>query len=319
VGGNVAVMSDAVEPLSELLLRRDAVETGWSDGELSRLVRAGALTRLRRGAYVDSVLPAEPAALHRLLIRATTSGLHRPAVVSHQSAAVLHGLPLWDVPLDRVHITRRPRAWNDSSAVLCSHVARLRDDEIVEVDGLRVTDPVRTALDLARSLPHEAAVVALDAALHLGVLSHEVLRGRLFDIAGTPGSRSAARAVTAADGRSDSVGESRSRVILHRWKLPPSDLQFEIRSEDGTLVARSDFAWEADRLVGEFDGRIKYGRLLRPGQDAGDAVFAEKRREDAIRDEDWGVVRWVWGDLRRPDQLAGRVRRARERSRSRSR
>ncbi len=42
--------------------------------------------------------------------------------------------------------------------------------------------------------------------------------------------------------------------------------------------------------MGEFDGRIKYGRLLRPGQEAGDAVFEEKRREDAIRDEGWKVV-----------------------------
>ena len=308
-------MTDAVEPLSELLLRRDAVATGWSDGELSRLVRAGELSRLRRGAYVDSVLPAEPAALHRLLVRATMAGLRRPAVVSHQSAAVLHGLPLWDVPLDRVHVTRRPRAWNDSSAVLCCHVAQLRDDEVVEMDGLQVTDPVRTALDLARSLPLEAAVVALDAALHLGALSHELLRGRLFDIAGTPGSRTAARAVTAADGRSESVGESRSRVILYRWKLPPSDLQFEIRSPSGVLVARSDFVWEADRLVGEFDGRIKYGRLLRPDQDAGDAVFAEKRREDAVRDENWGVVRWVWADLEVPHRFAARVRRGLERRR----
>ena len=58
--------------------------------------------------------------------------------------------------------------------------------------------------------------------------------------------------------------------------------------------------------MGEFDGRIKYGRLLRPGQQAGDAVFEEKRREDAIRDEDWGVVRWVWSELRRPDRVAAR-------------
>jgi hypothetical protein len=99
-------------------------------------------------------------------------------------------------------------------------------------------------------------------------------------------------------------------VILHRWKLAPSALQLEIRAQDGALVARSDFAWEAERLVGEFDGRIKYGRLLRPGQDPGDAVFEEKRREDAIRDEDWGVVRWV-GPTAAPDRLAARVRGAR--------
>lgn len=290
------------------------LDAGWSDAELDRLIRAGELARLRRGAYVDSVLPITAADRHRLLIRATLAGLRRSAVVSHQSAAVLLGLPLWDVALDRVHVTRTPPAWTDRSGVLCGHVARLRDDEIIEMDGVLVTDPVRTALDLARSLRHEAAVVVLDAALHQGLLTHDVLRTRLFDLAGTPGSRSAARAVQAADGRSESVGESRSRVILTRWKLAPSSLQFEIRSHLGAVIGRTDFAWEEHGLVGEFDGRVKYGRLLRPGQEPGDAVFEEKRREDAIRDEGWGVVRWVWADLARPDRFATRVRRARERA-----
>jgi hypothetical protein len=66
-------------------------------------------------------------------------------------------------------------------------------------------------------------------------------------------------------------------------------------------------------VVGEFDGRVKYGRLLRPGQGPGDAVFEEKRREDAIRDEGWGVVRWTWGDLVVPERLDQRVRRALQR------
>ena len=110
-------------PEFPLHLRRDAVRrrlvattnsAGWS--------AAGELDRLRRGAYVLGTLPADAAASHRLLVRATLAGLRRPAVVSHQSAAVLHGLPLWDVPLDRVHVTRRPRAWNDVSGVL--HVPR---------------------------------------------------------------------------------------------------------------------------------------------------------------------------------------------------
>jgi hypothetical protein len=302
-------MPESFEPVPELHLRRDAVLDGWSDDELNRLVRNGELGRLRRGAYVNGLLPLDPAARHRLLIRATMPGLRRPAVVSHQSAAVVLGLPLWDVPLDRVHVTRRPPGWNDTGRVLCCHVARLRDDEVIDIEGLQVTGPVRTALDLARSLPHEAAVVVLDAALRLGLVDHEVLRARLFDIAGVPGSRSAARAVRFADGRSESVGESRSRVILHRWKLGPSALQFEIRSPDGALIGRTDVAWERQRLVGEFDGRIKYGRLLQPGQDAGDAVFREKRREDAIREEGWGVIRWTWSDLHRPDRLAARVRR----------
>ena len=69
-------------------------------------------------------------------------------------------------------------------------------------------------------------------------------------------------------------------------------------------------------MIGEFDGKVKYGRLLRPGQDPGDAVFDEKRREDAIRDEDWGVTRWTWSELV-PGVLGPRVFRALERGRRR--
>ena len=104
-------------------------------------------------------------------------------------------------------------------------------------------------------------------------------------------------------------------MVLHRWGVGPSSLQFEVRGEGGLLVARTDFAWEEHGLLGEFDGRVKYGRLLRPGQQPGDAVFEEKRREDAVREEGWGVTRWVWTDLAAGHVLAARVRRAQQRIR----
>jgi hypothetical protein len=248
-------------------------------------------------------------ARHALLVAATLADVRREAVVSHQSAAVLLGFPLWGVRLDRVHVTRRPPAYSQTTGVLRCHVARLRDDELTVVDGLAVTDATRTALDLARSLPFEAAVVVLDAALHARLLSRNSLEQRLPDIAGTRGSRRAARAVRFADGRSESVGESRSRVLLHELGLPPSAIQYRVTTPAGDVVGRTDFAWEEPGVVGEFDGRVKYGRLLRAGQDPGDAVFEEKRREDAIRDEGWGMVRWTWGDLSARERLGERVRR----------
>jgi hypothetical protein len=298
-----------------LLLRRDALEEGFSDDELARLTRSSDWTHLRRGAYLDGEAPGSAAARHRLLVTATLGQLRRPAVVSHQSAAVLLGLPLWDVPLHRVHLTRRPPAWNDTSRVLFVHVAHLDDDEVVHAGGLQVTSPARTAVDLARCLPHDRAVVALDAALHAGLLTEAGLSDALTRCGGRPGARSARRAVQASDGRSESVGESRSRLLLHALGLAPTALQFPVRTAGGVLLGRTDFAWEDRRLVGEFDGRVKYGRLLRPGQEPGDAVFEEKRREDAIRDEGWGVVRWTWADLATPARLGARVQRARDRGR----
>ena len=73
---------------------------------------------------------------------------------------------------------------------------------------------------------------------------------------------------------------------------------------------RCDFCWEEYATVGEFDGRVKYGRLLRPGQDPGDVVFAEKRREDELRDLGREVARWVWDELETFDAVAARIHRA---------
>lgn len=85
--------------------------------------------------------------------------------------------------------------------------------------------------------------------------------------------------------------------------------QWEVVTRGGRSLGRVDFAWPRFRVVAEFDGKIKYGRLLRPGQDAGDAVFEEKVREDAIRDEDLRMTRWTWRDVAPFDEVATRLRR----------
>ncbi|SOC50848.1 hypothetical protein SAMN05660748_3607 [Blastococcus aggregatus] len=300
----------------DLVLRRAALAEGWSDDELQRQIARGELTRIRPGAYLPGTPDSHPTVRHHELVTATLAALRRPAVVSHQSAAVLHGLPLWGVPLDRVHVTRRPPASSAVGRYLCCHVAGLADDDVVLVDGVAVTSPARTLLDLARAVPFEPAVVLLDAALYRRMVDRLALDERVARLGRVPGARSAARAVRFADSRSESVGESRSRVLLARIGLAPTTLQLEVHRHDGAFLGRADFGWEDARLLGEFDGRIKYGRLLRPGQDPGDAVFEEKRREDAFRDEDWGVVRWTWGELT-PAVLGPRVLRARERGRRR--
>lgn len=136
-------------------------------------------------------------------------------------------------------------------------------------------------------------------------------------MSGTPGSLEARRIVDFADGASESVGESRSRVAIAKLGLPAPSLQYEIFSDSGRRIGICDFGWAEERVVGEFDGKVKYGRLLQPGQEPGDAVFAEKRREDAIREQGWDVVRWVWAELSSPRIIGDRIRRAEERARQR--
>ena len=81
---------------------------------------------------------------------------------------------------------------------------------------------------------------------------------------------------------------------------------------DGRFVGRSDFGWPDFGVLGEFDGKAKYGELLRrPGQSAEEVLIAaENRREDRLRELGWMVIRWMWQDLTRPEALIGGLRRA---------
>lgn len=162
---------------------------------------------------------------------------------------------------------------------------------------------------MARCVPFEQAVVVADAALATGRIGRAELDEALARATGWQGSPDARRAVGFADERSESVGESRSRVAIERAGLPTPVLQWEVLTGAGRRVRRVDFAWPELRTVGEFDGRVKYGRLLRPGQDPGEVIYEEKLREDEVRDEDLGMVRWTWPDLARFDPVAQRLRR----------
>jgi hypothetical protein len=111
------------------------------------------------------------------------------------------------------------------------------------------------------------------------------------------------------DARSESAGESYSRILLGRLGIPAPIPQYEVWHR-GVLIGRADFGWDEFRTLGEFDGKEKYGK---PGQTTADAVFAEKRREDALRDLGWQIVRWIWADLYHPEELCQRLQRAFER------
>ena len=304
-------MSEQLPIGNGVFRRSQALAEGWADHEIRGLSRSGRIRRLGRGAYVDedTIESADDAGRHRLQIEALAPVLAPDAAFSHQSAAVLYGLPLWSTPLDRVHVTRDRAGRGRTRRAAFVHGSALHGS-VAEVDGFRVTDPARTVVDLACTLPFEAAIVAGDAALRHRALEPGHLDLELLRAAGRHGIAAARRAVSAMDGDSESVGESRSRAFFHEQGLPIPLLQGEVRDRKGRLVGRVDFLWDEERVIGEFDGRVKYGRLLRPGQEPGDVVYAEKMREEALRDLGFRVVRWAWADLSRPRILAERIRHA---------
>ena len=287
--------------------RRDLLAAGVTPDEIRQRLHAGALVPVRRGAYRSGPLPGDPVARHVLGVRAAVRDLAAGHVASHVSAAALHGLAIWNVPLARVQLTRDRRSGARRTSCLDVHAAALAPDEVTVVAGVAVTSVARTVADLARSVPFEQAVVIADSALRR-VLPAD-LWAALERAPHRPGNPRARRVLRFADGRSEIAVESSSRVALHVAGLPPPELQWTVLAADGRELGRADFAWCDLRTVGEFDGRVKYGRLLRPGQEPGDVVFAEKVREDAIRAEGLHVARWTWPELERFATVAARIRR----------
>jgi hypothetical protein len=299
-----------------LAFRAALVREGWTDGDLRRMRRIGLITPVRRGAYRtrSAEEPDGPEARHELLVRATLPQLGPGWVVSHESAAVLLGLPVWNRPLDRVHVSRDGRGGGRVTRGVHRHVTPLRSAEITTVGGIRLTDAGRTVVDIACGAPFEEAVVVADAALAPRERRRPPLTdpGRLaaaLDRCGRNGRTGARRVLAFADGGARSPGESRSRVAMWRAGLPPPVLQYEVVGPDGRSLGFADFGWPERRTLGEFDGRVKYGRLVAAGQVPADVLYAEKVREDAMRATDLGMVRWGWPDLDRFAPVATRLRR----------
>ncbi len=273
-------------------------------------LRAGDAFRLRRGAYlVDgprSPTPPDPAARRRVelaRIEAVARQLAVGTVISHTSAALVWGLPLWSRP-DMVHVVQRHVPGRRKDAGVARHRTTLGADEVVVRHGVPVTSLARTVLDCLRTLPARDGLVVADAALRAGADRDDLTR-RLTETSGRGVVRARA-VVAAADGGAESPGESVTRFELLRHGLPAPRTQLVVPTRLG--VFRADMGWEEWRLLVEFDGLVKYGELS--GGDPARVLFQEKRRQEAIEEEGWRVLRVTSPDLRRGAELVARVERA---------
>ena len=281
-------------------LTRDLNAEGFGSGAIRRMVRDEQLTRIRRGGFASS----DEVANHRQLIDTTIPRLGPGNVLSHSSAAWLHGLPGDNRELARVTVTKPGKGGNSIGPYVHRYRTPLPDDDIEVVDGLARTVLARTVADIGRCSELGFAVAAAEAALRRG-MSRDDLELQL-QASRRHGIRRARTMAELADARSESAGESLSRVTIWRLGLPTPELQYEIVVQG--IHYRADFAWPDLRVLGEFDGKVKYGALLRPGETADDVVMREKRREAALRAAGWWVVRWTYKEAFRPTLLEGLLR-----------
>lgn len=284
------------------LIRRDTtLRLGINDDAVTAAVRRGELIRLAPGvcAVPADTSSAEDSAdrIYRLrsIAVATSARDRNGSVLSHDSAAAVHALALLHPEREVVHLTKTEKVGGFGHGLRTVHAGPVASDEIVDIDGVRVTSLERTAVDLAMSGDFAQALVVFDRALaaaaDAGTMARLIQSRRRWRGAGI-----ARRAFTHADGASESVGESWSRAQMIEAGFPMPRLQHTFQTDVGP--ARTDFDWDGI-LVGEFDGLQKYGRLLRAGETPRDALIREKRREDALRAQGIMVIRWTWGTLER--------------------
>lgn len=299
--------------MSELIRKSDLAREGGLDRSVRRSAQRGVVRRVARGRH----LPAseweslDPDARYCARIHAFAETTRATQVFSHWSAAALWGYPIIGAWPSRIHITFNPGTGQRSTPGVVRHITELRDEDVVELDGLFLTSPLRTLVDLARSAPFATGVAACDRALAeegtaedaIPHLEREALVEWADRLDGQRGVRRLRSVVGFSDGRSGSPGESFSRVQIARLRLPRPDLQVEVVDLEGR-VWHSDFGWQGHRLPGEFDGMVKYSRnRYLNGRDVADVVIEEKLREDAIRlASGCSIARWIWpvaSDLRR--------------------
>ena len=227
---------------------RQAREQGLTRDVLRRALATGRARAVLRGVYVSGSVPVD------LRTRAVGLALVAPhAVVSHESAAAL-----WGVPLDgqqTLHVTVPTGTSKPQIRGVRAHEARLGEGDVQTCQGLRATSPGRTAADLVRARSLVEAVVVADAITHtwprvVADLAEQAARCR-------PRDRGAAvlrETVRHVEMLTESPMESRLRMALVLGGLPRPVAQHRVYA-GGQFVARLDLAYPDRRLGIEYDGR----------------------------------------------------------------
>ena len=297
--------------LNGFFTRAEARELGYDDRAVSQAVRAGIWHRIRRGYYtfVDLWLELDDVQRHRVRSHAVLRSLGANVALSHVSGVIEHGIATWGLDLSRVHVTRLDGGAGRVEGDVVHHEGVCVAADVLEVPAGRVLTPARCVLEAGSRVGGERALVMTDSLLHRGLCDPDQLGASFRHLEHWPWMRRMHVPVRMADGGAESPGESRGRWLFRMHRLPRPETQYQVYDSD-RLVATTDWCWPGEGLFGEFDGAIKYGRILRPGQDVGEVVFAEKQREDLAREiTGFGMVRLIWSDYDRPKVTAQRIRR----------
>lgn len=295
-----------------LLTRAQALDAGMSPLSIKHALVTGALVSVRHGVYaLGDVWGAldEFGGRQLLQARAAIRTMRREWVASHDSSAHAHRLPILVPPDAHVHITRPGFTGAWTKAGVKHHLARFSDDQVIDVDDLRVLDLPRTAVDMAREHGTPYGEIACDAALRRGVTRAQ-LEAAVAVMDHWPYVERTRDAVSFADPGAESLVETLGRILVASLGMGDMETQFPARLENGRVM------W-GDIRVGchlfECDGLGKYVSVARGGfaeRPAEEVVWEEKKRERLLHRIGLGTSRIIAADYFNPrrDEVLARMR-----------
>lgn len=264
------------------------------------LVRGLTKDRLRgtRWRRVDRGVFVWHAIAHQRTVRlkAALYRLPKGSVFCCSTAGWLHGLDL--DPCDPIEITVPTGSRVTRRAGFKLH--RSASIEPSTAQGLPVTSPVRTVVDLARGLPLIQAVAVLDMALHVRLVTEASLQRWAQANTGRRGVARLRQALELAEAATESPMETRLRLLLVLAGLPKPRVQPTLRGESGIFLARPDLYYAVPRLVIEYDGATHKHSLA-----------SDNRRQNRLLEAGYRILRFTAGDvLGNPSGVVSLVRRA---------
>jgi len=252
--------------------------------QLDRVCQSGALVRRAPGVYVDPAVPASPE--QDLAVAIAVAGTGGLAAAWGRSAAAVWGL-IDDHPATPEIVVQKRRRVRVAGAVVHRSSALVGGD-ITSRNRLRVTKPIRTAVDLGVVLSPMDVADVLVRARQLRLFEPDAVAAAIATMSrpGRNGIRTARAAldlVMIGDRPADSVLELRFHHGPGRL-LPPYAYQHPVRVAGRTYYI--DFAYPDLRLAIEVDGYDKRRSRRSLDDDA--------RRANHLTLAGWTILRFTW-------------------------
>lgn len=258
-----------------------AADVGIDRDGLKALTASLAVRRVLRGVYVDAA--TEDSVLLRCAAARLVTAPH--VVVCDRTAAWIWGVDTFDYrelellpPVETWALRGHARV---TRAGCVGGTRDLTPEDFVELHGLLVTTPLRTALDLACRLSARAGLAALDSFVREHGLTNEDFRRGLLRFSRRRGVVQARALCAAADGRSESHGESWVRQAMLEADLPRPDLQVWVDVE-GVPTYRLDMGYPKHKVAVEYDGEKFH--------DTAEARRRDRERRAWLREHGWTVI-----------------------------